>query len=76
TKLIAVTCSHRSAREFARALRQNNPPIIVRVEEDEVVFDLRTVLDGEEETEIVQAITRLGAEAGPAGDLPRPDASY
>jgi len=32
-----------------RALRQRNPPVIARIEDDRLLFDLRTVFPEEEE---------------------------
>ncbi|HSE48220.1 MAG TPA: L-seryl-tRNA(Sec) selenium transferase [Terriglobales bacterium] len=47
TYVLAVTCARRSAEELAAQLRGNVPPIIARVEEGRVLFDLRTVLEDE-----------------------------
>ncbi|WP_071459716.1 L-seryl-tRNA(Sec) selenium transferase [Bacillus massilinigeriensis] len=58
----SVALSHVSltAEELARKLRlENNPPIIVRIKKEELLFDFRTV-DEREEEEIIQALTRLG----------------
>ncbi len=38
-----------SPDEFAARLRQNNPPIIARIDEERIVFDPRTVLASEED---------------------------
>ena len=46
---LAVTPSGESAESLARRLRGSSPPIIARIEDDVVLFDLRTVLPGEEE---------------------------
>lgn len=61
TRLIAVTHRTRTAQELANALRKNRPPIIARIEEDQLVLDLRTVLDPEQEEEIFRAFQRLTA---------------
>jgi len=61
TKLIAVTHSRRSAQEIAAALRRNSPPIVVRVERDRVLLDLRTVLDNQEE-EIGRALGKIAMD--------------
>jgi L-seryl-tRNA(Ser) seleniumtransferase len=50
TWLIAVNADERK-------LRANHPPIVARVERDRVLLDLRTVLAGDEEDEIVQALS-------------------
>ena len=46
---LAVTPSRESAESLARRLREASPPIIARIEDDVVLFDLRTVLPGEDE---------------------------
>jgi L-seryl-tRNA(Ser) seleniumtransferase len=46
---LAVTPRGESAESLARRLRQASPPVIARIEDDVVLFDLRTVLPGEEE---------------------------
>ncbi|MBX7185669.1 MAG: L-seryl-tRNA(Sec) selenium transferase [Vicinamibacteria bacterium] len=46
---LAVTPSRESAESLARRLREASPPIIARIEDDVVLFDLRTVLHGEDE---------------------------
>ena len=58
TTLVALRCDRASADELESALRRNSPPIIARVEQGEVVLDLRTVF--EEQTEqIFQALISL-----------------
>lgn len=47
-----------SAQALARRLRQHEPPIVTRVHEDEVLLDLRTVLEGEERI-LLDALSRL-----------------
>lgn len=59
TTLIAAVHRRMSAQEFARALRLNDPPIIARVEDENVLLDLRTVLKSEQEEQIVRALERL-----------------
>jgi seryl-tRNA(Sec) selenium transferase len=39
-------------------LRQNSPPVIARVERDELLLDLRTVFEDQEE-ELAQAFERM-----------------
>ena len=48
TRLLAVAPKNISANELARRLRRATPPVIVRVEDDTVLLDLRTVFDGQE----------------------------
>ncbi|CAG0933064.1 L-seryl-tRNA(Ser) seleniumtransferase [Thermoflexales bacterium] len=43
TELIALTVN--APDEFLARLRQSDPPVVARIENDRVVFDLRTVLD-------------------------------
>ncbi len=43
TQLLALSWEGLSADEFAARLRDNNPPIVARVEEGRVLLDLRTV---------------------------------
>lgn len=45
TRLVALTVS--SPDEFLARLRRGNPPVVARIENDRVVFDLRTVMDRE-----------------------------
>ena len=52
---VAVEDQGRSAEELSAALRQNERPIIARVEDDRVLLDLRTVF-AEDEAEIVAAL--------------------
>jgi L-seryl-tRNA(Ser) seleniumtransferase len=56
TWLIAV--SHANAARLERQLRCNNPPIIVRIERDRIVLDLRTVFPEQEDT-IAQALKAI-----------------
>lgn len=63
TRLLALRWEGHSARDLEARLRQNSPPIIARVENDEVLLDLRTVLE-EQEGEIVQSLARIRREHG------------
>ncbi|MEJ5357580.1 MAG: L-seryl-tRNA(Sec) selenium transferase [Desulfobacterales bacterium] len=49
------------AHRLESALRRSEPPIVVRIEEEAVIFDLRTVLP-EEEAWIVAALARILGE--------------
>ena len=55
---LAVRPLHQSAESLARRLREASPPVVARIEEDVILFDLRTVLPGEEE-EIEQALFEI-----------------
>jgi L-seryl-tRNA(Ser) seleniumtransferase len=54
TYVVALT-SKLSADRLSHLLRRNEPPIIARIADDEVLLDMRTLLDGEEDL-IVQAL--------------------
>lgn len=58
TFLIAVTSSSMSPNDVEAALRQWDPPIVVRIVDDRVVIDLRTVAESEE-AEIEKVLTSL-----------------
>ena len=55
TTLIALSHQHVSADQIEQRLRQHSPPVIGRIAEDRMLFDLRTVEPGAE-AEIVGAI--------------------
>jgi L-seryl-tRNA(Ser) seleniumtransferase len=59
TTLIAVTHERHSARSLSAALRRNRPPIVARVEADQLLLDLRTVFDDHQEREILFALERI-----------------
>jgi L-seryl-tRNA(Ser) seleniumtransferase len=56
TWLIAVECPDATAAE--RRLREGQPPVIARIENDRLLLDLRTVFP-EEETEVIAALRGL-----------------
>lgn len=59
TKVITLTHSRLSAESVARKLRtESSPPIIVRIQKDEIHLDLRTVTE-EEETIILNALAKI-----------------
>jgi L-seryl-tRNA(Ser) seleniumtransferase len=58
TRLIALTHAKRSADELSAHLRSNTPPIITRVEEGRVLFDLRTVFP-EQDVTLATALASL-----------------
>jgi L-seryl-tRNA(Ser) seleniumtransferase len=58
TRTIAITWDGHSAQSLEALLRRNSPPIIARVEDDQVLLDLRTVLEGQDD-EIANAFARL-----------------
>jgi L-seryl-tRNA(Ser) seleniumtransferase len=58
TKLISLKSSLCGADQLEGQLRHNSPPVIVRILEDQVIFDLRTVSPADER-EILTALGRL-----------------
>jgi len=58
TYVLAVTSPTLSADRLNDLLRQNEPPVIARISDDEVLLDMRTLLDGEEEA-VFQALKRI-----------------
>lgn len=55
TRLLAISVDSLSADELCSRLRQSDPPVIARVEEDRVVLDLRTVFPDQDD----QVLTAL-----------------
>jgi L-seryl-tRNA(Ser) seleniumtransferase len=47
---------------LSRKLRESRPPVIARIEDDALLFDLRTVLPGEDE-EVGRALLETLREA-------------
>jgi L-seryl-tRNA(Ser) seleniumtransferase len=62
TTLVSVTYARSSAEGLAIRLRLNQPAVIVRVGNDRVLLDLRTVLNEAEENQIVQAFQKVTME--------------
>jgi L-seryl-tRNA(Ser) seleniumtransferase len=58
TKLIALTHATRGASDIESVMRKNKPPIIVRVERDRALLDLRSVFE-EQDEQIAKALERL-----------------
>jgi L-seryl-tRNA(Ser) seleniumtransferase len=58
TFVVALSSPKYSADRLSRLLRQNEPPVIARIKNDEVLLDMRTLLDGEEKI-IVEAVKRI-----------------
>jgi L-seryl-tRNA(Ser) seleniumtransferase len=58
TRVLAVTRAGHSAQELESLLRRNSPPILVRLENDQVLLDVRTVFE-EQDEEIARAFERL-----------------
>lgn len=62
TTLVALSHSRSSAEDLAGRLRRNQPPVIVRLEHDQVRLDLRTVLNENEENALARALEKLAEE--------------
>ena len=58
TRLLAVRVDGRSAADAERQLRLGDPPIVARIEQDEVVLDLRTVSE-DDDARLAEAIRDL-----------------
>lgn len=58
THLLSITSSRFSSVELQKRLRQHDPPVIVRIEEDKVRIDLRTV-PPEEDAIIINALLAI-----------------
>jgi len=64
TRVLALRPSRRSAAELEARLRRGRPPVLVRIMEDRVLLDLRTV-ETADEAALLQALREaLGARAG------------
>jgi L-seryl-tRNA(Ser) seleniumtransferase len=61
TFLLAIRSADLCADNLYARLRMNEPPVIARIENDEVLFDLRTVFE-EEEKQILEALKKLHGE--------------
>jgi len=59
TFVLAVTSPVHSPDQLSHLLRQNEPPIIARIKDNEVLLDMRTLLEGEGKC-IFQAVVRIG----------------
>lgn len=58
TYIVELTDKRFSSDELARLLRKNNPPIIVRVKNEAVQLDFRTIAD-DEFTDVIEAFRSL-----------------
>jgi L-seryl-tRNA(Ser) seleniumtransferase len=62
TTLLAVACPGLSANEFARRLRAADSPVIARVDNGHVLFDLRTVFPQQDEV-LATVVKNIGTTA-------------
>lgn len=58
TPLVSLTHATLSANQIAERLRESDPPVIARIEDDRVLLDLRTVT-AEDEATLTSAVTSL-----------------
>ncbi len=58
TSLVAVTHARHSAQELEEVLRRHKPAVVARLDQNELILDLRTVFEGQED-EIVRAFEPL-----------------
>jgi L-seryl-tRNA(Ser) seleniumtransferase len=58
TALIAITRPNFTANQIEERLRRHAPPVIARIENDQVLIDLRTVLTTDED-DLLHAVTAL-----------------
>lgn len=63
TSLICVSHPRLSAQALESELRGNDPPIIARIDREQLVLDLRTVF-GSQEGKIVEALHRIAGKFG------------
>jgi L-seryl-tRNA(Ser) seleniumtransferase len=64
TYVLALRSDSLPAERLSYLLRQNEPPIIARIHEDEVLLDMRTLMEGDDEI-IYQALKRMGEPSAP-----------
>jgi L-seryl-tRNA(Ser) seleniumtransferase len=64
SRLLALTVDGLSANSVETLLRQAEPPIIARIEQDRVVLDLRTIQPDEDEI-VARALEGLAGAPGP-----------
>jgi L-seryl-tRNA(Ser) seleniumtransferase len=62
TWVLAVACPPLSADDLSLRLRLEEPPVIARIHEGEVLLDMRTLLDGDDDA-IAGALRRIGGAA-------------
>lgn len=65
TSLVCVSHPMLSAQALESELRKNEPPIIARIDRDQLMLDLRTVLADQEE-KIVEALHQIAGKFGGA----------
>jgi L-seryl-tRNA(Ser) seleniumtransferase len=63
TSLVCVSHPRLSAQALESELRKNEPPVIARIDRDQLVMDLRTVLENQEDI-IVEALHLISGKFG------------
>ena len=63
TRLVTVSAPGVGPDELAARLRRHAPPIFARIRNDQLLFDPRTLLPGDEEV-LVEAVVEVLAEGG------------
>jgi L-seryl-tRNA(Ser) seleniumtransferase len=58
TFVLAISSPAHSPDRLSQLLRKNEPPIITRISEGDIIIDMRTLLDGDDE-EIHEALRRI-----------------
>jgi L-seryl-tRNA(Ser) seleniumtransferase len=58
TRLLALRVEGQTASAVDQRLRSGDPPVVARIERDEVLLDLRTVAD-DDDTKLAEAIRRV-----------------
>ena len=59
TWVLSATSSQLTSDQLSRRLRLHEPPVIARIANDQVQFDMRTLMDGDE-TIVVEALKQVG----------------
>lgn len=62
TIVLAISSRHLSANKLASRLRKNSPPVFGRIVNDQVLLDLRTVFDIDDENEIINALKKISTD--------------
>jgi L-seryl-tRNA(Ser) seleniumtransferase len=62
TAVVALRSPTVDAERLSYLLRQNEPPVVTRISEQEVLVDVRTLLDGEDDT-VFEALRRIAPAA-------------
>ena len=65
THVLCVRSAAHSPNEMNRLLRYNEPPVIARIEKDDVVLDVRTLLPGEDAI-VAAALSRIAKVEDPS----------